>query len=58
MILETNASDHALVAILFTWSNGEICPITFHLRAFSAAEINYDMHNKKLLAIVKSFKKW
>jgi len=28
------------------------------LRAFSAAEINYDMHNKKLLAIVKSFKKW
>ena len=27
-------------------------------RAFSAAKLNYDVHNKKLLAIVESFKKW
>jgi len=58
MILETDASDHALAAILSTRSNGEICPIAFHSRAFSAAEINYDVHNKELLAIVESFKKW
>jgi len=58
MILETGASDHALVAILSTQSNGEIYPIAFHLRAFSAAEINYNVRNKELLAIVKSFKKW
>jgi len=57
MILETNASDRALVAILSTWSNGEICPIAFYLRAFSIAEINYDVHDKELLAIVESFKK-
>ena len=58
MILETNASDHALVAILSTWSNGEIRPIAFHSRAFSAVEINYDMHDKELLVIIESFKKW
>jgi len=57
MILETDASDHALAAILSTQSNGEVCPIAFHSRAFSAAEINYDMHNKELLAIVEAFKK-
>jgi len=27
-------------------------------RAFSAAKLNYDVHDKKLLAIVESFKKW
>jgi len=58
MILETSASDRALVAILSTQSNGEIYPIAFYLRAFSAAEINYNVYNKELLAIVKSFKKW
>ena len=58
MILETSASDHALAAILSTWSNSEVHPIVFHLRAFSVAEINYDVHSKELLAIVKAFKKW
>jgi len=58
MILETDASDCALAAILSTRSNGEICPIAFHSRAFSAAKINYDVHDKELLAIVESFKKW
>ena len=58
MILETDASDCALAAILSTQSNSEIHPIAFYSRAFSTAEINYDMHNKELLAIVKSFKKW
>ena len=30
-----------------------VCPYTF-----SAAEINYDIHDKKLLAIIEAFKKW
>jgi len=59
MILETDASDYILAAILSTWSNSEICPIAFHSRAFSAAEINYDMHDKELLAIIEFFyHKW
>jgi len=58
IILETDTSDRALAAILSTRSGGEIHPIAFHSRAFSAAEINYDVHDKELLAIVESFKKW
>jgi len=58
MILETNVFDYILVAILSTQSNSEVHPIAFHSRVFSAAEINYDMHDKELLAIVEAFKKW
>ena len=58
MILETDASDCTLAAILFTWIAGEVCPIAFHSRTFSLAEINYDVHDKELLATIKAFKKW
>ena len=58
MILKTDTSDCALVAILSTCSGGKIHPIAFHSRTFSTAEINYDMHDKELLAIVEFFKKW
>jgi len=58
MILETDTSDYALAAILFTQSNGKVRLIAFHLRAFSAAEINYNVHDKELLAIIEAFKKW
>jgi len=57
MILETDISDYALAAILSTRSNSEVHPIAFHSRAFSTVEINYDVHNKKLLAIIEAFKK-
>lgn len=30
----------------------------FHSRKFSAAEINYEIHDKELLAIVNSFQEW
>jgi len=58
IILETDTSDRALAAILSTRTDSEIYPIAFMSRAFSAAELNYDVHDKKLLAIIKSFKKW
>jgi len=58
MILETDASDYTLAAILSTRSNGKVRPIAFHSRAFSIAEINYDVHDKELLAIIEAFKKW
>jgi len=41
IILEMDASDRALVAILSTRTDGEIYPIAFMSRAFSAAELNY-----------------
>jgi len=57
MILEMDTSDHALAAILFTQIAGEVYPIVFHSKTFSSAEINYNVHDKELLAIVEAFKK-
>ena len=38
--------------------DGKLYPITFYSRKFSAAEINYEIHDKELLAIVVSFQEW
>jgi len=59
LIVETNASDYALAAILSIMTkDNEIHPIAFHSRTFSAPEHNYDIHDKKLLAIFEAFKIW
>src|SRR5882672_5848896 len=57
--VETDASDYALAAVLsITTPNGELHPIAFHSRTFSAPELNYDVHDKELLAIFEAFKQW
>jgi hypothetical protein len=33
-------------------------PVAFHSRKFTFAEINYEIHDKELLAIVDSFQEW
>ena len=33
-------------------------PVTFHSRKFDAAEINYEIHDKELLAILDTFVQW
>jgi len=59
LVVETDASDYALAAILSIMTkDSEIYPITFHSRTFSTLELNYDVHNKELLAIFKAFKIW
>ena len=60
LIVETDASDYALGAILstITLSKNQVHPITFHSRTFTSAELNYDVHDKELLAIFKAFKCW
>jgi len=46
------------MAILsITLSDGEIHPVAFHSRTLTAPELNYDTHNKELLAIFKAFQK-
>ena len=57
--LETDASDIALGAIL-----SQLCevklrhPKAFHSRKFQPAEVNYDVHDKEMTAIVAAFKEW
>ena len=59
MIVETDASDYALAAIISSWTpDSKIHPIAFHSRSFNSAELNYDTHDKELLTIFKAFKHW
>jgi len=59
VIVETDASDFALGAILSQRDHKNcLHPVAFHSRKFSPAEINYEIHDKELLAIVDSFKHW
>ncbi len=57
--VETDASDYAIAGILsITSDSGELHPIAFHSRTLSGAELNYDTHDKELLAIYEAFKTW
>jgi len=59
IVVETDALDYALAAILSIMTkDNEIHPVTFHSRTFSTPELNYDVHDKKLLAIFEAFKIW
>jgi len=59
VIIETDASDFAIGAIL-SQRDEERClhPVAFHSRKFQPAEINYEIHDKELLAVVDAFKHW
>jgi hypothetical protein len=59
LIVETDASDYAVAAILSTISEDkEIHPIAFFSRTLGTSELNYDTHDKELLAIHAAFKNW
>jgi RNase H-like domain found in reverse transcriptase len=59
LVVKTDTSDYALGAILSTFdASGELHPVAFHSRMFSGAELNYDVHDKELLAIFEAFKHW
>ena len=59
IIVETDASDYMLAAIISSWTpNSKIHPIAFHSHSFNPAEVNYDTHDKELLAIFQAFKHW
>ena len=57
IILETDASDQALGTCL-SQPNAKkrLHPVAYRSRKFSGLELNYDVHDKKLLAIVDAFK--
>jgi hypothetical protein len=48
-----------LITIISSWTpNSKIHPIAFHSCSFNLAEINYNTHDKELLAIFDIFKHW
>lgn len=38
--------------------NGRLHPIVYRSRKFTGPELNYDVHDKELLAIVDAFQEW
>jgi RNase H-like domain found in reverse transcriptase len=59
LVIETDAFNYALAAILSqVESNKEIHLITYLSGTFSDTELNYDTHDKELMAIYKAFKAW
>jgi len=58
LVVETDASNYALAAILSITINDELHPVAFLSRTFTLTKLNYDVHNKELLAIFEAFKKW
>jgi hypothetical protein len=56
-IVETDASDFALGAFLSTKDDdARLDPIAFHSRKFQSTEINYQVHDNEILAIIDSVK--
>ena len=59
LVVETDASDYAVAGILsIIGADSELRPIAYYLRTLSAPELNYDTHDKELLAIFEAFKHW
>jgi hypothetical protein len=57
-LIEADASDFSLGSILSQHGEDGFHPVAFHSRKFTAAQINYEVHDKELLAIVDSFEQW
>ena len=57
-IIECNASDFAISAILSQEVEGRLHLVSFHSTRMNKHEINYEIHDKELLAITSAFKEW
>ena len=57
-VVESDASDFAIGGILSQNYDGVLHPIAYYSRKLSAAEINYEVHDKELLAIIACFYQW
>jgi hypothetical protein len=59
IFVTTDASDHCTGAVLSfgpTWESAR--PVAFDSSTLKEAELNYPVHEKELLAIVRAIKKW
>lgn len=57
--VETDASDFALGAVLSQrYPDGKLHPVAFYSRKLRDAELNYQIHDKELMAIIKAFEEW
>ena len=57
-VLETDASDVALGGVLSQYEGDVLRPVAFYARQLAAAERNYEIYDKELLAVVECCKQW
>ncbi|KAH0603046.1 uncharacterized protein H6S33_008050 [Morchella sextelata] len=58
-IIETDASDWAEAAVLSqVFEDGILHPVAYHSRKFNEAEVNYEIYDKEMLAIVSALLTW
>lgn len=59
IVVETDASDYAIGACISQPDDRKaLRPVAYFSRKMSAPELNYDIHDKELLAVVEAFKEW
>ena len=58
-IVETDASDNVSAGVLSQYGeDGLLHPVAFFSKKHTAQEINYEIYDKELLAIVRAFEQW
>lgn len=58
-VLETDASDFAIGGVLSQPdASGTLHPVAYYSRKFNEHELNYEIYDKEMLAIVEAFKEW
>lgn len=56
IILETDASDFVSAGVLSQYDDARVLyPVAFFSKKHSAAECNYEIYDKELLAIIRCF---
>jgi hypothetical protein len=57
--VETDASDYVSTGVLSQYDDqGILHPVAFFSKKYSPAECNYEIYDKELMAIVRTFKEW
>jgi len=58
--VEADSSDFATGAVLSQQSttDGKWHPIVFYSKSLSSVERNYEIHDKKMLAIIRALEEW
>jgi transposase InsO family protein len=54
-MLETDASDGVVASVLSQKHGGDWLPVAFFSKTMAPAELNYAVHDKEMLAIIRSF---
>jgi hypothetical protein len=59
-VVETDASDFALGAVMSQMQpeSSRLHPVAYYSHKFKPVEVNYNIHDKEMLAIVAAFKEW